>query len=143
LTEKSFENGIKEVLESQLPIFDDILAESQKPLSERPLAAAFYFVDYCIVNIKGDSKENFLEKEWFRSIYKLIKQWYDNRYGAARKSVQELIAHGVVVNTQNTEGNQDAHKMEASIFKQLMKLGFMLMQLYFSIKNEGNYGKTI
>jgi len=40
-------------------------------------------------------------------------------------------------------GNQDAHEMEASIFKQLMKLGFMLMQLYFSIKNEGNYGKTI
>ena len=27
------------------------------------------------------------------------------------------------------EGNQDAHEMEASIFKQLMKLGFMLMQL--------------
>ncbi|MDL1962983.1 MAG: hypothetical protein LWW98_01380 [Deltaproteobacteria bacterium] len=41
------------------------------------------------------------------------------------------------------EGNQDAHKVEASIFKQLMKLGFMLMQLYFSSKNEGNYGKTI
>ena len=39
--------------------------------------------------------------------------------------------------------NQDAHKMEASIFKQLMKLGFILMQLYFSAKNEGNYGKTI
>ena len=38
-------------------------------------------------------------------------------------------------------GNQDAHEMEASIFKQLMKLGFMLMQLYFSSKKEGNYGK--
>ncbi|MBC2696106.1 MAG: hypothetical protein HF982_12705 [Desulfobacteraceae bacterium] len=41
------------------------------------------------------------------------------------------------------EGNQDAHKMEASIFKQLMQLGFILMQLYFSAKNEGNYGKTL
>ena len=41
------------------------------------------------------------------------------------------------------EGNQDAHEMEASILNQLMKLGFMLMQLYFSAKNEGNYGKTI
>jgi HEPN domain-containing protein len=97
LTDKSFENGIKEVLETQLPIFDDILAESQKSLSERPLAAAFYFVDYCIVDIKGGSKENFLEKEWFRSIYKLIKQWYDDRYGSARKSIQDSIAHSVLL----------------------------------------------
>ena len=41
------------------------------------------------------------------------------------------------------EGNQDAHKMEASIFKQLMKLGFLLMQLYFANQNKGNYGETI
>ena len=41
------------------------------------------------------------------------------------------------------EGNQDAHKVEASIFKQLMKLGFMLMQLFFASHNKGNYGKTI
>jgi hypothetical protein len=40
-------------------------------------------------------------------------------------------------------GNQDAHKMEASIFKQLIKLGFMLMQLSFASQKEGNYGKTI
>jgi len=33
--------------------------------------------------------------------------------------------------------------MEASIYKQLMKLGFMLMQLFFSIHNKGNYGKNI
>lgn len=94
---KSFENGIKEFLEYQLPIFDDILAEGQTPLSKRPLAAAFYFVDYCIVEIKGDTKEKFLEKEWFKSIYKLIKQWYDERYGAARKSRKEYIANGAVL----------------------------------------------
>jgi hypothetical protein len=41
------------------------------------------------------------------------------------------------------EGNQDAHKMEALIFKQLMKLGFILMQLFFAIQNKGNYGKII
>jgi len=97
LTSKSFENGIKEFLEYQLPIFDDILAEAQKPLSERPLAAAFYFVDYCIVDIKGDSKDNLLEKEWFKSIYKLIKQWYDDRYGSARKSSKDSFALGVAL----------------------------------------------
>jgi len=33
--------------------------------------------------------------------------------------------------------------MEASIFNQLIKLGFILMQLYFASQNKGNYGKTI
>jgi len=37
-----------------------------------------------------------------------------------------------------TEENQDAHKMEASIFKQWMKLGFILMQLFFASQNQGN-----
>jgi len=97
LTGKSFEHGVKKILEDQLPIFDDILAESQKPLRERPLAAAFYFVDYCIVDIKGDSKDNFLEKEWFKSIYTLIKQWYADRYGAARTSSKKPIAVGAVL----------------------------------------------
>ena len=29
------------------------------------------------------------------------------------------------------ERNQDAHEVEASIFKKLIQLGFILMQLYF------------
>jgi len=49
-----------------------------------------------------------------------------------------LILSGVL-----NGGRQDAHKMEASIFKQLMKLGFILMQLFFANQKEGNYGKTI
>jgi len=39
--------------------------------------------------------------------------------------------------------NKDAHEMEASIFKQLIKLGFLLMQLYFANQNNGDYGETI
>ena len=33
------------------------------------------------------------------------------------------------------EGNQDAHKMEASIYKQLMKLGFILMQTGYPLRS--------
>jgi len=84
-------------MEYQLPKFDDILAEGQKPLSERPLAAAFYFVNYCIVEIEGDSKDKFLEKEWFRSIYKLIKQWYKERYAEALKITNDYTALGVLL----------------------------------------------
>jgi len=33
--------------------------------------------------------------------------------------------------------------MEASIFKRLLKLGFLLMQLFFANQNKGDYGETI
>jgi len=41
------------------------------------------------------------------------------------------------------EGNQEAHMMEASIFKQLMELGFLLLQVFFANQNQGNYGEVI
>ncbi len=40
-------------------------------------------------------------------------------------------------------GQQEAHQIETSIFTQLMKLGLLLMQLFFTNQNKGNYGKTI
>lgn len=40
-------------------------------------------------------------------------------------------------------GQQEAHKMEASLFKRLMELGFLFMELFFTSQNKGNYGKTI
>jgi len=39
--------------------------------------------------------------------------------------------------------NQEAHKVEASILKQLMELGFLLLQMYFTNHNQGDYGETI
>lgn len=78
-------------------MFDEILADSQKPLSQRPFAAALYFVDYCIVDIKGDNKEKFLEKEWFKSIYKIIKQWYRDRYAEAMNLIREESALGIIL----------------------------------------------
>jgi len=40
-------------------------------------------------------------------------------------------------------GQQEAHKMEASLFKRLMELGFLFLELFFTSQNKGNYGKTI
>jgi len=40
-------------------------------------------------------------------------------------------------------GNQEAHIMEASIFKQLMELGFLLLKVFFTNQNQGNYGEVI
>jgi hypothetical protein len=41
------------------------------------------------------------------------------------------------------QGNQEAHIMEASIFKQLMELGFLLLKVFFTNQNQGNYGEVI
>lgn len=97
LTNRTFQNGLKEFMDYQLPIFDQMLAENQEPLSKRPLSAAFYFVQHCVIEIKGETKENFLEKEWFRSIYRLIKQWYKERYGDALKETSDYVALGIVL----------------------------------------------
>jgi len=37
----------------------------------------------------------------------------------------------------------DAHKVERSIFKHLLELGLLILNLYFSKFNNGNYGETI
>ena len=37
----------------------------------------------------------------------------------------------------------DAHEVEMSIFKSLLKLGLLLLTLYFTKFNHGNFGKTI
>ena len=39
--------------------------------------------------------------------------------------------------------NQEAHRVEASIFKRLMKLGLLLLEVFFSNHNLGDYGPTI
>lgn len=41
------------------------------------------------------------------------------------------------------DGQQEAHKVELSIFKRLIELGFLLLKLFFTNQHQGNYGKTI
>lgn len=41
------------------------------------------------------------------------------------------------------KNNQEAHQVESSIFRQLLELGFLLLNLFFVNQNQGDYGKTI
>ena len=41
------------------------------------------------------------------------------------------------------QGSQEAHIMEASIFKQLLELGFLLLKVFFNNQNQSNYGEVI
>ncbi|MEA3358400.1 MAG: HEPN domain-containing protein [Thermodesulfobacteriota bacterium] len=97
MNSRTYQNGLKEFMDYQLPNIDQMLSENQEPLSKRPLAAALFFVNHCIIEIKGETKENFLEKEWFRSVYRLIKKWYEERYGYALKETSDYVALGIVL----------------------------------------------
>jgi hypothetical protein len=39
--------------------------------------------------------------------------------------------------------NQEAHQVEASIFKRLMELGLLLLTVFFANQNQGDYGETV
>ena len=39
--------------------------------------------------------------------------------------------------------HQDAHLVEASIFKQLMQLGLLLLHLFFLNHHQGDYGPSV
>lgn len=88
---------LSDFIEYQLPIFDEILAKAHTPLYQRPLAATIDFVTYCIVEIKGDSKENVPGKPWFKSLYGQVAEWYSQRYGDAMKPDTNDSALGVVL----------------------------------------------
>ena len=39
--------------------------------------------------------------------------------------------------------HQEAHKVEASLFKQRMQLGFLLLTVFFANHHDGDYGATM
>jgi len=97
LANNTFENGMSKWLEDQLPVIDEILSNDQIHLWQRPFLAACYFVEYCIIDIEGDDTENFLEKKWFKTIYKLTRKWYQDRYADAIEKHKDDSALGVVL----------------------------------------------
>src|SRR5205809_5281995 len=64
----SFEDAIRTCV---API-DDYLGELRVPIPDRVLRAALLFLEYNVQEIRGDSKDDFIEKSWFRFIYQTI-----------------------------------------------------------------------
>jgi len=59
------------------------------------MEAARFIVDELIVDIKGDTKDNYLQKSWFASIFLTVQDWYKKRYGIAQVHPKRDV-HGVV-----------------------------------------------
>ena len=91
------ENSLELFVLESLPVLDEILSSWGTPIRERPLLAANLFVDKCIVEIRGDTKDNHYEKWWFSKIYKVASVWYRTRFPNSFKDCGDKNAIGVVV----------------------------------------------
>ena len=86
---------MQSIVREQLEIIDEVLSKRETSLTQRPFEAAFFFVKECILEIKGDTKDDFWEKKWFADIYGWIEEWYRERYGDALKYNGKDNAKGV------------------------------------------------
>ncbi|QRX80909.1 hypothetical protein [Glaciimonas sp. PAMC28666] len=81
-----------------LELFDSNFAMNNLPLNKRPLQSAIWFVKDGIEKLPfNDSKENFLEKEWFTALVIVIREWYQERYGTAHFEVVRETFSGIVL----------------------------------------------
>ncbi len=72
-----------DLLAEVLPDFDAELAEQGIGLTQRPFRASCLFVKHCILEVKGDTKDNYWSKAWFGSLFRSVNAWYEKRYGNA------------------------------------------------------------
>lgn len=86
----------EEFLRDTLPWLDERLAAVGTAVHDRPLTAARQIVDLFIVDIKGDTKENYPQKTWFAGIFKSIYEWYKHRYGESLTKSRQTSVFGIV-----------------------------------------------
>src|SRR6266404_1134550 len=73
---------------------DGYLSERRVPIPDRIFQAALLFVEHNVQEIEGDSKDDFFDKIWFQIIFRTIRSWYEERYGAAAKR-PDVVLSGV------------------------------------------------
>ena len=82
-------------LNEYLADIDEALSKRGVPVSKRPMEAACFFVEHNIREIKGDTKENYLLKPWFASIFRATQDWYKSRYGEPQVHPQPVLTGAV------------------------------------------------
>lgn len=97
MNEHMDDKDLAEFFDCQLPIFDEVLAKTNVPLSQRPFHATMSVAEYCVVEIENESKDNMLEKPWFKFLYQQVSEWYYRRYGDAMEGKNENHALSVTL----------------------------------------------
>ncbi|RWC84740.1 MAG: hypothetical protein EOS72_28850 [Mesorhizobium sp.] len=89
---------LEEAIADHMKLIDLELQLEELALWQRPLRAAIKFTLESIIEIRGDTKENFATKEWFAIIFHHIENWYRETYGSAfEKSSGDSVCSGVLL----------------------------------------------
>lgn len=93
------EAAFKSMLAENLELIDQLLIETNVELMSRPLHAATSLVRDGFIEIRGDTKEDFLGKQWFAAVFAMVLKWYQGKYGEAIEKTEKgfpgvVLIHG-------------------------------------------------
>lgn len=81
-----------------LELFDSSFAQDNVPLHARPLQSAMWLVRDGIEKLPFDEpKKDFFDKEWFAALVIAVREWYQDRYGAAAFEPVRDTLSGIVL----------------------------------------------
>lgn len=80
-----------EVVQENLLVIDPILAEMGISVTTRPLKAAIYFVEHCILDITGGTKKQYWNQQWFAVLFRHVQHWYTDFYGKSQDSTNQSL----------------------------------------------------
>ena len=81
MSERESSATIDEVMSEWLPLIDAELGDTFIP--DRPMRAAYIFMESAVTEVQGDDKMDFFTRPWFKPIYQAIVSWYRKHYGEA------------------------------------------------------------
>lgn len=84
------------LLQESLPWIDERFAKDGRPIHERPFAATQVIIEFFVVEIEGDTKDNYLTKPWFVGFFDPVLKWYERRYGRALLASPQSRSVGLV-----------------------------------------------
>jgi hypothetical protein len=87
---------LESLLQESLHWIDEQFAKEGKPVHERPFAATRVIIEHFVVEIEGDTKDDYLSKPWFVGFFDPILKWYERRYGKALLTFPQSVAIGLV-----------------------------------------------
>ena len=93
LASEAFEGYLNETL----PMIDEYFDRINLEVHKRPFSVACHIVDFFIVDIKGDTKDNYLVKPWFVELCHCVADWYEKRYGEKQIQSPEHALRGLVM----------------------------------------------
>lgn len=68
-------------VDQHMDFINEVLTDRGLPISRRPWAAAFFFVEHMILEFSGTTREEFIKSTAFEAIVARSHRWYAHRYG--------------------------------------------------------------